>query len=356
MTDIKNIFDTALSLLDEDGGDENQEEATAQLPAETDGADEEQDLDDLIGELADDPDDDEDEDLDDDLDDEDDDEDLDDEDEDEEPRTFELKVDGKIKRVDEAEVIRLAQMGEHYHQSMNELDQQVKAFEAEAEALTEAAEVLDELTTTWQENPVQFLSSSIAELGDGAQDLALAVFVELAEMDIFDERVVSALGLNEGGALDKRIAKRAERDRLARLEAKIDGLGEDRGEQQREQPNQSQQLLEQVQQQFRQLAGDEGLSFATVEEERAALKDLLQYAVENKLTSRSVEAVYTHRERQRIRDEQAAKQKAEQRKQKRRKASAVSGRSRSARERIPQDGESVKSTALRLLEDLDLED
>lgn len=184
-----------------------------------------------------------------------------------------------------------------YTRKTQELAEQRKAFETERESLRNVQQQFGQnyqQMKTWYEERAASPSNWIAEIAGQSQDptsvVATAIYT-LAEGGMLDPKFVEAFGINsaefEGTAKTHRIESEVER-----LKREI--RERDQREQYEQATTQRQRLVQQraaiYEQEWEQIKATKSLQFDAPEKEAEAKKQLLQFALDNRLSKSLIDA------------------------------------------------------------------
>jgi len=184
-----------------------------------------------------------------------------------------------------------------YTRKTQELAEQRRVVEAERARLQEAEQGFTQSyqqMREWYEQRASSPSNWIAEIASQSQDptstVATALY-SLAQAGMLDPKFVETFGIDSGQI--------AETAKTHRIESEVEKLRRemqerDAAEAQRNSATQRQQLIQQraaiYEQEWEQIKATKNLDFATFEDEATAKKQLLQFAMENRLGKSLIDA------------------------------------------------------------------
>lgn len=184
-----------------------------------------------------------------------------------------------------------------YTRKTQELAEQRKQFESDmAEFEQVSAEVNEtyENMRNWYESRAANPSGWIAEIASQAEDATATIakaLYDLAQAGVLDKKFVDTFGIESG-----EIAETAQRTKVESEIAQLRRSLEEREsmELERERLSRQQELVQKraavYEQEWEQIKADNGLEFADVTEEVNAKRELLQFALENKLGRSLIDA------------------------------------------------------------------
>ena len=193
--------------------------------------------------------------------------------------------DGTVVNVDKAVL-----MQSDYTRKTQELADQRKAFEAEAQQFEAQRAEVDNLygqMRDWYESraaqPTTWIMEIAAESGDPTSTVAKAIY-EMAQSGILDPQFVETFGLESGPV--SQIANDSQvKDEVAELRA-----WKEQQEYERQHRAAVQQRAAQYEEQWNQIKLERGLEFDSKLNEVDAKRELFEFAIQNKMTSSLIDA------------------------------------------------------------------
>lgn len=229
-----------------------------------------------------------------------------------------------------------------YTRKTQELADQRRELEGQTEQLEELASFRDQVETWYSEkasNPVEWIAEIAVESGDATAAVA-RVIKSLAEQGALDPEFVETFGLTSGKVAD-RAAKGAEADRISRVERELQERREAEA-----QAQQQQQIAADYRSQWQELKATNSLAFDSVDAEREAGVELLQFAVEREITDlRTAYAALQWEKAQSAPAEPAKKQPDPAVAQRKRANRAITPRSAGGAERAAPKAKTPRSAA-----------
>lgn len=219
-------------------------------------------------------------------DDEDEDEDPDEEDADEpsdddpEQDEYEVKVQGETLKVSLEELKNGYQRQQDYTKKAQEVADQRRELEQHQEQFQEHVEFREQVEAWYAErssNPADWVQEIAAESPDPTATIARALKT-LAESGALDPEFVETFGLT-AGEVAKRASDGESEDRLARIEREIQER-----RQAEDTKRQQDEVVAEYRRQWADLKTEAGLSFDSIEEERKAGLEVLQFAHDRQIT------------------------------------------------------------------------
>ena len=193
--------------------------------------------------------------------------------------------DGTVVNVDKAVLMQA-----DYTRKTQELSDQRKAFEAEAQKFeTQRAEIegLYGQMRDWYESrasqPSTWIMEIAAESGDPTSTVAKAIY-ELAQAGVLDQQFVETFGI-ESGPVAQMAGDSRVKDEIAELRA-----WKEQQEQQVQQRSAVQQRAAQYEQQWQQIKLERGLDFDSQLSEIDAKRELFEFAIQSKMTRSLLDA------------------------------------------------------------------
>ena len=235
---------------------------------------------------------------------------------------YKVKVDGEVVEVTLKEALAGYQRQADYTRKAQALAAEKQELEQVVGEFSETLTVLDQLNSTWDENPVQVISHFTANTDNPTQTVALLI-KELASAGMLDRDFMEMFGITPD--IREQWSKESEVDNLRRKVNKNE-TEQSKKLQEVEYEAEVQKAIAQYDQQIDEILDAEGLDL-TVKQRTAFRSKLAAYAHENELTN--LKAAYKALKYEETQKKKAlASKTAERAKQK--KAASVVGRSGSS--------------------------
>ena len=210
-----------------------------------------------------------------------------DEDTDEEAVEEDQKADGTVVEVPEGALIRLPDGTEveadkavlfqsDYTKKTQQLAEERKQFEADREKVVDAYEQMRNWYESRAANPTDWVKEIVSESPDPTAAIAKALY-ELANEGKLDAEFVSTFGI-DAGEVAKRATESKRDTELEQLRKKV----EDRERTEAEQ-RAIQEQAKKYESQWTEIKSGHGLNFETRDDEIAAKRELLQFAMNNRM-------------------------------------------------------------------------
>ena len=210
-----------------------------------------------------------------------------DEDTDEEAVEEDQKADGTVVEVPEGALIRLPDGTEveadkavlfqsDYTKKTQQLAEERKQFEADREKVVDAYEQMRNWYESRAANPTDWVKEIVSESPDPTAAIAKALY-ELANEGKLDAEFVSTFGI-DAGEVAKRATESKRDTELEQLRKKV----EDRERTEAEQ-RAIQEQAKKYEAQWSEIKSGHGLNFETRDDEIAAKRELLQFAMNNRM-------------------------------------------------------------------------
>lgn len=260
----------------------------------------------------------------------------------------ELPSGGKVRLPDgtEVDVDKAVLLQSDYTKKTQQLSEERKQFEAERTQITEAYEQMRQWYEQRSSNPSDWVREIVEGAGDPTATIAKALY-ELANTGKLDPEFVKAFGI-DSSEVQQRAAKSDKDREIEELRKRLD---------QREATEAEQAAIRkqaaQYQSQWDEIKGNYGLDFASAEAEVEAKRELLNFALQNRM-SHSLTDAYDLMEFRRSKTVQPKAEKAQpdpQVTEKKRASRAVTPKSAGSIGNEKRKPLSTRDAALQVLEE-----